>query len=121
MKLIAFIFFLLIAGCASTLPLPTTEDIELFRGSEPGVTLESLKNARTVYTAKCSGCHGLFLPENYRPDEWPKIISGMSDKAKLSPHEFEKIRLYLTLYSMKNTASLPDSLLGKVGIELETN
>lgn len=121
MKKIITLAGLFFAGCASSLPQPTSADIEFFQKTVPNITMEMIQNGRAVYVAKCSGCHGLYLPESYRADQWSQILTAMGPKAMISKDENEKIHLYLTLYSVKNSSNFQESVPSKVGIELETN
>ena len=121
MKNLTLSIFLLAAGCAATLPQPTPEEIESFKMIDPSITIESVRDARELYILKCSGCHSLYLPASYRPEEWPKILEEMTMKAKTSVKENEKILSFLKLYSLRNSKISQDSVLGKVGMELETN
>ncbi len=120
MKPLTLFIIVFAAGCAATLPNPTSEDIESFRTIDPSITIETVRNARDVYVVKCSGCHSLYLPSSYRPEQWPKILEDMGMKAKTSTEENEKILFYVCLYSMRNSKISQDSVLSKVGMELET-
>lgn len=86
------------AGCVG-LPHPSPSDAERARGSWPTATVETLESGRKAYSARCSGCHTLFLPESHTPAEWAKALPEMEEKAKLRPGEHELIAQFLQTMS----------------------
>jgi hypothetical protein len=120
MKTILLFSLIILNGCAASLPQPSVHDLEYFRSLDSTITIESIREARTLYIGKCSGCHGLYLPEAFNTKEWANIVNKMSVKSKSTPLENEKILTYLSLYSLKNSVRSKDSLSNKIGMELET-
>lgn len=103
MKLfIPAIVFLIAAGCSASLPVPFDGDrgSRIYQGSS--VSTEELRTDREVYIRKCSGCHGLYLPEEYSRERWQEVLPGMNEKARVTEQEALRIERYLLSYSMKN-------------------
>jgi len=69
-------------ACASSAPPPP----EGSPGTETG---------RTLYGAKCHGCHRLYPPNRVAPEKWPALMEKMAVKAKLTPEEQQAILSYL--------------------------
>ncbi len=110
----------ILAGCSASLPEPTESDLEQLQRYDPQLSIQSLRQSRTLYIQKCSGCHSLYLPERYSVTEWRGIMRTMGPKAKLNSNEDEKILKYVTLYSVLKYRNFSDSSQNKVGMELET-
>ena len=68
-------------ACASSAPPP--------EGSPETET------GRTLYGAKCHGCHRLYPPNRVAPEKWPALMEKMAVKAKLTPEEQQAILAYL--------------------------
>jgi mono/diheme cytochrome c family protein len=87
----------LLAGCAGQLPPPTEADA--IRGSAryPGTTVSDLARGRQLYIEHCSGCHALVRPAAKKPDDWPKLVSEMTVRAKLSDSTAQEILRYLVV------------------------
>ena len=85
-----------LAACAGVmLPPVTPVQVELARREWPEMTLEQLDSARTLYVLKCTACHGTKLPSNYSMMEWPKILTKMAKKAKITAEEKEVLWRYI--------------------------
>jgi hypothetical protein len=84
-----------LAACASGLAQPQAGDALRAAERWPGVTLEQLAEGRSLYVARCAGCHNLHLPERYTPEKWLDLVPAMAVKARLSPGEVETIERYL--------------------------
>ena len=84
---------LALVACAVNVPEPTPLDA---KGDE--AVLNELRDGRTLYVNKCSGCHGLYSVERFSDREWTANVQKMSDlkKVKLLPEERERLELYLT-------------------------
>ncbi len=94
-KLLLPLLLLALAACAAHLPRPTPMQAELASQRWPGSSLESLKQGRSLYAAKCSGCHVPHRPSQYPAEKWSKIVDEKADRANLSGEEQELILQYL--------------------------
>jgi hypothetical protein len=97
-KLAAF-SLLLAVGCAGQLPPPTEADALRASARYPGTTVTDLAHGRRMYVERCSGCHALVRPHTKGPDEWPKFVAEMTERAKLDPGAAQEIVRYLVVTS----------------------
>ncbi|MFL5343565.1 MAG: hypothetical protein ACJ8AT_02170 [Hyalangium sp.] len=93
------VLLLLLVGCAGGLPHPTAEVAARAARSQPDVTLESLEAGRDRYVQRCSGCHNLVVPTAKQPQEWPRLVGKMAERAKLTPEDRLLIERYLVALS----------------------
>jgi len=84
-------------SCASSVPYPTQEMVRNY--STEAAAFDDAVAGRELYVKKCSGCHSLYVPQQYTASAWDSILLVMNPKAKVSHDESSKIRLYLSLYS----------------------
>jgi mono/diheme cytochrome c family protein len=96
---LAAVSLLLLAGCAGQLPPPTDADALRASARYPGTTVADLARGRQMYVEHCSGCHALVRPDRKGPDEWPKLVAEMTDRAKLSDDIAQEILRYLVTAS----------------------
>ncbi len=97
-----------LSGCAASLRHPTPQDERSASERWPGTSVRDLERARTLYVRRCSGCHTLFLPKAYPPDEWPTWVDAMSERSRLTPQEAEEVtRLLVTLARDDSTSAAP--------------
>ncbi len=54
--------------------------------------------ARSLFIAKCTGCHRFYLPANYSAVDWDKWMRKMSRRARLQPDQEATLRAYLELF-----------------------
>ncbi|MBX3162261.1 MAG: hypothetical protein KF773_40225 [Deltaproteobacteria bacterium] len=86
---------LLASACSAKMPpLATALDAE-----RANVQLVDLQQGRQSYIAKCRGCHGLPMPTEYKPTEWPKKVAEMAERAKIDDAERRAIEQYLVVMS----------------------
>jgi hypothetical protein len=64
----------------------------------PEFTEEQVEAARTLYIAKCTGCHKFYPPANYSAADWEVWMRKMSRKARLNPEQDALLRAYLELF-----------------------
>jgi hypothetical protein len=91
----ALALLILLAGCASVVPVPTERELAVARRDDPQATLASLSFGRERYVARCSGCHALHGPRELTPAEWRAELDEMAGKAKCTPDERRAIERYL--------------------------
>ncbi len=83
------------AGCAAALRQATPEDAFRLAPRWPGTTVQDLERGRSLYVRRCSGCHTLILPGAHPAEEWPGLVDGMADKARLRPGERDDVVRFL--------------------------
>lgn len=83
------------AACASAIRQPTPADAELAQARYPGTTLEDLRQGRSLYVAKCAGCHQLYLPTSKKPEAWPAVVADMAPRSAMGPEKARLIERYL--------------------------
>jgi hypothetical protein len=87
------------AGCAGRGPNPAAAPPALPPGAgAPQFTDEQVEAARTLYIAKCTGCHKFYPPANYSAADWEVWMRKMSRKARLHPEQDALLRAYLELF-----------------------
>jgi hypothetical protein len=89
----------LLAGCAGQLPPPTEADALRAATQFPGTTVGDLSRGRKLYVERCSACHALVRPEQKSPQEWPKLVQEMDERAKLGAQVSAEITRYLVVAS----------------------
>lgn len=97
--LLGVIGLLSLAACAAHLPRPTPTQAELAARRWPGTSLETLVQARSLYAAKCSGCHVPYHPRKFNQSRWKGILGKMADRSHLTDNEQEQILQYLVAVS----------------------
>jgi mono/diheme cytochrome c family protein len=83
------------AACAAALRHGTPQDAVLLSLRWPGTTVQDLERGRSLYVRRCSGCHTLILPGAHPAEEWPGLVDGMADKARLRPGERDDVVRFL--------------------------
>ncbi|HXU83510.1 MAG TPA: cytochrome c [Polyangia bacterium] len=86
-------------GCAGQLPPPSEADALRASSRYPGTTVADLTRGRKLYVEHCSGCHALVRPQTKGPDEWPKLVAEMTERAKLPEATAQEIVRYLVVAS----------------------
>jgi hypothetical protein len=92
--LIAGLAFLYQCKPAKVLMSPTQTDLSVAQKLFPDISLNDLTKGHELYTTKCTKCHGAKNPANFTAEEWPKILSKMAPKAKLSDEEKTLVNQY---------------------------
>src|SRR5436853_4605473 len=94
-RIVLFAGLVGIAACATTqIPRPTAPQARWAAQRWPGVTPLTLEEGRSLFIAKCSGCHTLRLPAVYSQERWPQILDKMQPRAKITDFEKERILEY---------------------------
>jgi hypothetical protein len=81
-----------LAGCAIVVPEPTME----MAGGD-AAAFETLREGRSIYVNKCSGCHALIAPESRSDAVWREEVDEMllKKKIRLQPGDREKLIAFL--------------------------
>lgn len=93
-------FLLATAGCAG-LGRPDALDAARAGSLWPGADLSTLEAGRAAYVRRCSGCHGLYLPESVPSSEWPQRIDEMKEDAKVTLEEQKLIEQFLVTRALR--------------------
>ena len=64
----------------------------------PGVTEAELRDGHTIYTTRCTRCHGNFEITGFSEEKWLRKIDEMAPKAKLTAEEKEKLTRHILSY-----------------------
>lgn len=97
MKRMVCAMLIVLAGCASLLPVVTVEDVRQAEERWPGTTKAMLDEGRQRYVDRCGSCHSLHLPSEYTETQWERAVGEMQTRAKVSPEEKEQILRYLSV------------------------
>ena len=95
------LILLLLAGCASPLPIITEEQSRHLTTRWPQVTSVNLNEGRTLYLSNCSSCHSLYRPSQFNDEQWERIMNDMQMRAHLTDDERELILKYLIAANLK--------------------
>ena len=89
-----------IAGCAAgKASLPTAEEVSAAGTLPRGADMDALRRGRNVLVTECTGCHRLFLPGEYSPEQWRTIVRRMAVRASLSEDQAADLVRYLSASS----------------------
>jgi cytochrome c5 len=90
LRISAALVLLTFASCSKKLYEPTATNVS------GDVTLEQLKEGKTLYTTSCNRCHALYMPKNFTREQWTKNLNRMAPKAKITETQKAAIYSYLT-------------------------
>ena len=83
----------LVLACAHAgfVPQPTPMDVERIQPVDPGLTLGEMQAGRAAYVQRCSSCHPVHGPGEYRGDQWGPLIARMQREKKLRIPEHDRV------------------------------
>lgn len=82
--------FSAIFACTSALYIPSESNLN------GEATLSELMLGRELYIHNCGGCHTLYLPGAYTPEEWQYWMRQMESKVTLDSASQAKILKYVS-------------------------
>lgn len=99
----------LVLACAHAgfVPQPTPMDVERIQPVDPGLTLEEMQAGRAAYVQRCSGCHPVHGPGEYRGDQWPSLVARMQREKKIKVPEHDRVLIERYLLAFSSTAPRP--------------
>jgi len=99
----------LILACAHAgfVPQPTVRDVERLQPVDPGLTLEEMQAGRAAYVQRCSSCHAVHGPAEFRGDQWPGLLARMQREKKIKIPEHERLLMERYLVAFSSTAPKP--------------
>jgi len=62
---------------------------------QAGLEARQIKNGRNIFVGYCAECHVLYDPTWYAPDDWERLLSNMSGRAKLNRTQAEDLRNFI--------------------------
>jgi hypothetical protein len=88
-------------ACSTGFPSPGNAEVAALKARDPAVRLEDLERGRSLYLAKCSGCHLVIEPRKFAADAWPEKIQRMQNERRvhLAPDELSDIERYVVATS----------------------
>lgn len=95
----------LLSGCAAPLAHATAEDALRAQERWPGTTVASLEDGRRLFVFRCSGCHGLRLPDTVPVAKWPRLLDDMQKEAHLDVEERAAIERFILTIATRPTPS----------------
>ena len=109
----------LILACAHAgfVPQPTPMDVERVQPVDSSLTLEEMQAGRAAYVLRCSGCHPVHGPGEYRGDQWAPLVARMQKEKKFKIPEHERVAIERYLVAFSSTAPKPpDAGIGGAGL-----
>lgn len=102
--------FVLACAHGGFVPQPSVADVERVQPIAPGLTLAEMQLGRAVYVQRCSSCHPVHGPGEYRADQWPALVAKMKreNKVKIPEHDQELLMQYLIAFS-STAPKFPDA------------
>lgn len=101
----------LVLACAHAgfVPQPTFLDVERIQPVDPGLSLEEMQAGRAAYVQRCSSCHPVHGPGEYRGDQWPGLVARMQREKKVKIPEHDRALLERYLVAFSSTAPKGDA------------
>ncbi len=99
----------LVLACAHAgfVPQPTLLDVERIQPVDPGLSLGEMQAGRAAYVQRCSSCHPVHGPAEYRGDQWPGLLARMQREKKIKIPEHERVLMERYLVAFSSTAPKP--------------
>jgi hypothetical protein len=89
------IIILFIVSCANFAPPPEISPALVANARPDHADANMLATGRKLFVSRCLECHTLPPVTKYSKDEWPYLVSRMSDRANVSASEKAAIIAYL--------------------------
>ncbi len=90
-----------LAGCPASMgSMMTPEQLLTAGGLADAATVRALRQGRALATTACTDCHRTFMPGEYSPEAWPRIVRVMGKQAALSRSQMADLERYLVSASL---------------------
>lgn len=86
-------------GCSTVVVHPSARDARWASEKWPGTTVAELEEGRSVFVARCAGCHNLPNPGSKSPEEWGNVVGEMATGARLTAADQDLVLRYLSVAS----------------------
>ncbi|MDP7033746.1 MAG: hypothetical protein QF752_04570 [Planctomycetota bacterium] len=90
---------LLFSGCSGRPSFPTVGQLAEAGQLPPDADRNQLSDGRIIMLTQCHGCHRIYRPAEYKPEQWPSISRRMGKLTKFSREETDCLRAYSVLTS----------------------
>lgn len=95
-KAAIFSFSIVFICCKSAQYLaPSNADVTVAKSHWSGATLDQLNQGYSIYSDKCTECHGMKKPEDFSVEDWNKIMPSMGKKARLDSNQYNLVYHYI--------------------------
>jgi len=95
------------AGCTRpSVPPVTASDVERASARWPGTGHADLDSGRSLFIARCSGCHVTPQPASVVASEWPSHVQEMRERAGLSVDQAALVERYLVIVASRQVATI---------------
>src|SRR5262245_2025345 len=84
-----------VAACRPAALPVTAQHAQWAQSQWPATTQGDLERGRSLFMAKCSGCHRPPAPSEHAPGDWPGEVAEMQERAHLSSDEVMLIERYI--------------------------
>jgi len=99
-QLVVSTIIIFIVSCANLAPPPEVSPALISNARPDHVDAEQLQNGHRLFVSRCLECHTLPPVTKYSRDEWPYLVSRMSNRANLSGSDQSAIIAYLRAASL---------------------
>ena len=99
-QIVAVVIPLFIVSCANFAPPPAVSPALIANARPDHVDAGQLQNGHRLFVSRCLECHTLPPVTKYSRDEWPYLVSRMSNRANLSGSDQSAIIAYLRAASL---------------------
>jgi hypothetical protein len=99
-QIAAVVIILFIVSCANLAPPPEVSPALISNARPDHADAEQLQNGHRLFVSRCLECHTLPPVTKYSRDEWPYLVSRMSNRANLSASDQSAIIAYLRAASL---------------------
>ena len=83
-------------SCATSFEgLQAPEEVAARMTQKGGIDVAALRNGRAILVTDCTSCHRLYLPNEYKPQEWADIIPKMGRRASLTERQVRELETYI--------------------------
>ena len=94
-QVVSAMITLFIVSCANFASPPAITPAIIANARPDHASANELATGRKLFVSRCLECHTLPLVTKHSPDEWPHLVSRMSDRANLSASDQSAIIAYL--------------------------
>jgi len=75
--------------------VPRESDLSIAQAHWPETTLNDLSQGYSIYSGKCTNCHGTKNPEDFTENAWTVIMHQMGRKANLDSTQYKLVLHYI--------------------------
>jgi len=84
------------SGTKSASLTPAQPDLAIAQAHWPGTTMDQLNQGYTLFSTKCTQCHGMKNPKDYSADDWTdNYMPDMGKRAHLGQGDYDLVLHYI--------------------------